>query len=117
MTPLPPGSTIGIIGGGQLGRMLALSAAPLGYRIHIFAPDHDSCAAEVSAEFTCAAYDDREALAKFATQVDVATFEFENIAADPLEEVTSRVPFWPPLDALRIVSELVLEGVVVLGED
>ncbi len=109
MTPLPPGSTIGIIGGGQLGRMLALAAAPLGYRVHIYAPDQDSCAAEVSAEFTCAAYDDRKALAKFASHVDVATFEFENIAADPLEEVTRRVPFWPPLDALRIGQDRVAE--------
>lgn len=102
MTALPPGSTIGIIGGGQLGRMLALAAAPLGYKVHIFAPEEDSCAAEVSAEFTCAAYDDRAALARFAEAVDVATFEFENIDADPLEEVVSRVPFYPPLSALRI---------------
>lgn len=102
MTPLPPGSTIGIIGGGQLGRMLALAAAPLGYRVHIYAPEADSCAAEVAAEFTCAAYDDRKALARFAQSIDVATFEFENIDAAPLEEVASRVPFYPPLGALRI---------------
>jgi 5-(carboxyamino)imidazole ribonucleotide synthase len=109
MTPLRPGSTIGIIGGGQLGRMLALAAAPLGYRVHIYAPDDDSCAAEVAAEFTCAAYDDRAALADFAAKIDVATFEFENIAADPLEEVARRIPFWPPLETLRIGQDRVRE--------
>ena len=61
--PLPPGSTIGIIGGGQLGRMLVIAAATLGYRVHIFAPDDDSCAAEISATVTRAAYSDRAALA------------------------------------------------------
>ena len=109
MSALPPGSTIGIIGGGQLGRMLSMAAAQLGYRVHIFAPDTDSCAADVSAEFTCAAYDDRTALAAFASDVDVATFEFENIDAEPLEEVSRRVALWPPLDALRIGQDRVSE--------
>ncbi len=109
MSALPPGSTIGIIGGGQLGRMLSIAAAQLGYRVHIYAPDTDSCAAEVSAEFTCAAYGDTAALAAFAGKVDVATFEFENIDAEPLEEVSRRVALWPPLDALRIGQDRTLE--------
>lgn len=100
--PLPPGSTIGIIGGGQLGRMLVMAAATLGYRVHIFAPDDDSCAAEISAKVTRAAYSDRTALARFAETVDVATFEFENIDAAPLTEVAERVSLWPPLSALEI---------------
>jgi 5-(carboxyamino)imidazole ribonucleotide synthase len=109
MTALPPGSTIGIVGGGQLGRMLALAAAPLGYKVHIYAPDADCCAAEVSAAFTCAAYDDRAALAAFATAVDVATFEFENVNAAPLSAVAERVPFWPPIKALEIGQDRIAE--------
>ena len=109
MSAFPPGSTIGIIGGGQLGRMLSMAAAQLGYRVHIFAPDADSCAAEVSAAFTCAAYDDTAALAEFARRIDVATFEFENIDAGPLEEVSRRIGLWPPLEALRIGQDRIAE--------
>ena len=79
-----PGSVIGIVGGGQLGRMLAMAAAQLGYKCHIYAPDEDPPAAGVSARFTRGAFDDAEALARFAGEVDVATYEFENIAAAPL---------------------------------
>jgi 5-(carboxyamino)imidazole ribonucleotide synthase len=109
MSAVPPGSVIGIIGGGQLGRMLALAAAQLGYRTHIFAPEAGNCAAEVSNEFTCADYGDRAALARFAEAVDVATFEFENIDAEPLEEVASRVALYPPLEALRIGQDRIAE--------
>ncbi|MEO5613092.1 MAG: ATP-grasp domain-containing protein, partial [Sphingomicrobium sp.] len=79
-----PGSTIGIIGGGQLGRMLAMAAAELGYRCHIFAPDEAPCAAAVAAAHTRAAFDDADALAKFAAAVDVVTYEFENLPVAPL---------------------------------
>ena len=81
---VPPGSTIGIIGGGQLGRMMAIAAARLGYRCHIFAPDEAPCAAAVAAGHTRAAYDDGEALAGFAATVDVVTYEFENLPAAQL---------------------------------
>ena len=84
MTPLAPGSTIGILGGGQLGRMMAMSAAQLGYRVHVFAPEADSVAADVSARFTCAGWHDREALLEFARDCDVITFEFENVPVAPL---------------------------------
>ncbi|MFN3077086.1 MAG: 5-(carboxyamino)imidazole ribonucleotide synthase [Alphaproteobacteria bacterium] len=93
--PLPWGSTIGIFGGGQLGRMTALAAARLGYRCHIFCPDENSPAAQVAAVGTIAAYTDREALRRFAAAVDVVTFEFENIPADSLREVESLVPVRP----------------------
>jgi len=79
-----PGSTIGIIGGGQLGRMMAIAAAQLGYRCHIFAPDEAPCAAAVAAAHTRAAYDDDQALARFAAAVDVVTYEFENLPAAQL---------------------------------
>src|SRR5687768_817500 len=81
---VPPGSTIGIVGGGQLGRMLAIAAAQLGYKCHIFDPHEDPPAAQVAAAFTRAAFDDRQALARFAASVDVATYEFENLAVEPL---------------------------------
>src|SRR5438105_4515659 len=80
-----PGSTIGIVGGGQLGRMLAIAAAQLGYKCHVFDPHEHPPAADVAAVFTRAAYDDTEALRSFAAQVDVATYEFENLPVEPLE--------------------------------
>ena len=81
---VPPGSTIGIIGGGQLGRMMALAAARLGYKCHILDPHEAPCAADVSAHFTRAAFDDEEVLKWFGAQCDVVTYEFENIAVGPL---------------------------------
>jgi 5-(carboxyamino)imidazole ribonucleotide synthase len=81
---LPPGSTIGILGGGQLGRMMALAAARLGYKCHILDPHEHPCAAEVSAYFTRARFDDIEALKRFADRCDVVTYEFENIPVAPL---------------------------------
>jgi 5-(carboxyamino)imidazole ribonucleotide synthase len=81
---IPPGETIGILGGGQLGRMLAMAAAQLGYRCHVYAPERDSVAAEVSARFTCAAWDDAAAMARFAAGCAVVTYEFENVPVAPL---------------------------------
>lgn len=80
-----PGSTIGIIGGGQLGRMLSVAAAQLGYRCHIFDPHEHPPAADVAAYFTRAAYDDVDALKAFAASIDVSTYEFENVPTGPLE--------------------------------
>lgn len=88
---ISPGETIGILGGGQLGRMLAVSAAQLGYRVHIYAPEADSIAAEVSAEFTNAAWDDREAMARFANDCAVITYEFENVPVVPLAALAPAV--------------------------
>ncbi|HEY8433728.1 MAG TPA: 5-(carboxyamino)imidazole ribonucleotide synthase [Sphingomicrobium sp.] len=82
---IPPGSVIGIIGGGQLGRMLAVAAAQLGYKCHILDPVPDGPAAQVSAEFMRADYDDVDALRAFGESVDVATYEFENLPVGPLE--------------------------------
>ena len=82
---IAPGSTIGIVGGGQLGRMLSVAAAQLGYKCHIFDPHEHPPAADVAARFTRAAYDDRAALERFAMQVDVATYEFENLPVEPLK--------------------------------
>jgi 5-(carboxyamino)imidazole ribonucleotide synthase len=81
---IPPGATIGIIGGGQLGRMLSIAAAELGYKCHIFDPHEHPPAADVAAYVTRAEFDDVEALARFAGDVDVATYEFENLPVEPL---------------------------------
>lgn len=79
--PLAPGATIGILGGGQLGRMLALAAAQFGYRTHIFCPEAANPASLVATEATFADYTDEKALAAFAAAVDVVTYEFENVPA------------------------------------
>lgn len=89
MTPLPTGARIGILGGGQLGRLLALSAAGLGFDVHIYCPEENCPAARVAAQVTIAAYDDADALAKFAADCDVITYEFENVPAKTVELITS----------------------------
>jgi len=92
---IAPGSTIGILGGGQLGRMTALAAARLGYRVHSYCPEADSPAFQVSAAATTAAYDDRDALARFAGSVDVITFEFENVPSATAELLAAMKPTRP----------------------
>ncbi len=106
---VPPGSTIGIVGGGQLGRMLALAAAPLGYKCHIYAPDETPPAGEVAARVTRGSFADEAALARFAADVDVVTYEFENIAAGPLRAITDRVALWPPRESLEIAQDRLSE--------
>ncbi len=107
-----PGSTIGIIGGGQLGRMLAMAAARLGYRVHVYAPDAASVAGEVAARFTQGAFDDADALARFAAEVEVVTYEFENIPTGPLAGLAR---LWPPVRALEIAQDRLEEKVFVAG--
>src|ERR1700712_1368022 len=104
MNILAPGSTIGIIGGGQLGRMLAIAAAQLGYRSHIYSPELSGPAADVAPRWTRGAYDDRAALSVLPADIDVATYEFENVDADPLEALGGLVPLHPPLNALRVAQ-------------
>ena len=109
MTILPPGSTIGILGGGQLGRMMAMAAAQLGYRCHIYAPEADSVAAEVSAEFTCAPYEDAAALLAFAKTCDVVTYEFENVPVAPLKKILGKTALRPGIAPLEIAQDRVRE--------
>lgn len=106
---LPPGATIGILGGGQLGRMSALAAARLGYRTHIYAPEAESPAAEVAARWTRAAYDDLAALAAFAADVDVVTFEFENVPVPAAELLAGLKPTRPHPRILHITQERLRE--------
>jgi 5-(carboxyamino)imidazole ribonucleotide synthase len=112
---IKPGSVIGIIGGGQLGRMLAMAAARLGYKCHIYAPDEAPPAAEVAAGFTRGAWDDEAAFGRFARQVDVATFEFENIAAHALRAVAAETMLHPPIRALEIAQDRLAEKEFILG--
>jgi 5-(carboxyamino)imidazole ribonucleotide synthase len=109
LSTVPPGSTIGIIGGGQLGRMLAMAAAQLGYRCHVYSPEASGPASEVSAAWTQGDYADRAKLAAFAASVDVATYEFENVDVGPLEAISEAVPLFPPLAALSIAQDRIAE--------
>jgi len=99
---LRPGATIGVLGGGQLGRMTAMAAAVLGYRCHIYCPDADSPASQVTSRVTQAAYDNEAALAAFAEAVDVVTFEFENIPLATAQFLARRGPVRPSPEVLRI---------------
>src|SRR5665213_2659498 len=76
-----PGSTVGVLGGGQLGRMFAMAARRLGYRVHTLAPEHDTPTGQIADVEINAAYDDLDAVRAFARAVDVVTFEFENVPA------------------------------------
>ncbi|HEX8666818.1 MAG TPA: 5-(carboxyamino)imidazole ribonucleotide synthase [Allosphingosinicella sp.] len=109
MTLVPPGSTIGIVGGGQLGRMLAIAAAQLGYKCHVYAPEEAPPAAEVSAHFTRGTWADEDRLARFGRSVDVATYEFENIAAGPLTALAAETPLYPPRRALEVAQDRISE--------
>lgn len=109
MSPLRPGSTIGIIGGGQLGRMLSIAAAQLGYRCHIYAPEPSGPAADVSAKWVQGDYGDAQKLLEFARDVDVVTFEFENIEPAPLKPLAMAKPLYPPLNALEIGQDRIAE--------
>ncbi|MDB5622365.1 MAG: 5-(carboxyamino)imidazole ribonucleotide synthase [Devosia sp.] len=109
LPPLPPGTIIGILGGGQLGRMLSLAASRLGMRTHIFCPDADSPAFEVTPRKTVAAYDDEAALAAFAAAVDVITYEFENVPAATAQFLAQRKPLRPGAQALAVTQDRLAE--------
>lgn len=113
--PLPPGSVIGILGGGQLGRMTALAAAELGYRCHIYSPDADAPAKEVAAFATTASYDDVAAAHAFAAAIDVATFEFENVPDATLAAIAEHVPVRPNVDCLHVSQDRAREKAFVNG--
>lgn len=100
---IAPGSTLGILGSGQLGRMLAIAAAQLGYRCHIYAPESGP-ACDVSAAFTCAAYDDMAALAAFARSCAAVTYEFENIDPVAIGMLAAHVPVAPGLASLETAA-------------
>ncbi|WP_298215550.1 5-(carboxyamino)imidazole ribonucleotide synthase [Acidocella sp.] len=106
---IQPGGVIGIIGGGQLGRMSAMAAARLGFLVHIYSPESGSPAAQVAARHSIAPYEDLEALRRFAEAVDVITFEFENLPAQALALLDSLKPVRPGPRILAISQDRLLE--------
>lgn len=107
--PLPPNATIGIVGGGQLGRMSVLAAARLGYRCHILTPEEDSPAAQVAWGVTIGDYEHPATLREFAASVDVVTFEFENVSVEGLNLLASLKPVRPAPASLRISQDRIVE--------
>lgn len=107
--PLPPGSVVGILGGGQLGRMLALAAARLGLKTRIYDPDPQAPAFDVTPRHTIAAYEDEAALAAFADAVDIVTYEFENVPAETARFLTRLKPLLPSANALAVAQDRLAE--------
>ena len=112
---LPPGSTIGILGGGQLGRMLSVAASRLGFRTHVYEPAANPPAADVAHRLTTAPYDDMAALAAFADTVDVITYEFENIPTTALDVLEALKPIRPNRRALAISQDRLEEKAFLTG--
>ena len=106
---IPTGGTIGVLGGGQLGRMTAMAAAPLGYTIHVYTKKPDSPTAQVCHQATVAEFDDEEALATFAESVDVVTFEWENIPSESLKFLAQFHPVRPSWDVLETSQDRAIE--------
>jgi 5-(carboxyamino)imidazole ribonucleotide synthase len=115
LPPVAPGGMIGILGGGQLGRMLATAAARLGLKTHIYSDEPDAPAFQVSAAKTFARYDDRAALEAFASACDVVTFEFENVPTAAVEALSRRKPIYPGARALAITQDRLEEKNFVAG--
>ena len=107
--PLPQGARIGILGGGQLGRMLSVAASRLGFVTHIYEPGTNPPAAQVADECTTASYEDTKALRAFAESVDVITYEFENIPTDALDVLEAIKPIYPNREALRVSQDRITE--------
>ncbi len=107
--PLPPGARIGILGGGQLGRMLGLAAARLGLRTHVYDPAAPACAAPVSERWVRAGWDDAAALADFAAGVDVVTYEFENVPLGAVDACAAHAPVRPGRRALEAAQDRLAE--------
>ena len=101
-------TTVGILGGGQLARMMVLAGAPLGLRFVVFDPAADACAGQV-APLQVGAFDDQQALAEFAERVDVITFDFENVPADSAQWLAQRRPVFPNPDALAVAQDRLSE--------
>lgn len=108
-TPLKPGSTIGIFGGGQLGRMLTQAADKLGYKAHVFDVFNDTPAGRVSAARTAAPYDDLNAIREFSQSCDAITYEFENIPAAAIHEANLHAPVFPNAKALETSHDRLVE--------
>src|SRR5499425_3233019 len=98
--PILPGSVIGVLGSGQLGRMFAIAARKMGYRVHTFSPETDTPTGQVADIETSAKYDDLDAVRRFAQSVDVVTFEFENVPSATVDAAAEFVGVHPRGDIL-----------------
>ena len=105
---LTTGSIIGILGGGQLARMLAAAASRMGYKTHIYDPNPDAPAFDVASLRTIGSFQDRGRLKQFAKKIDLVTFEFENVPDSTLDEIGNLVSVFPPKNALSISQDLSL---------
>lgn len=106
---IPPGSTLGMLGSGQLGRMFAIEARRLGYRVHVFSPESQTPTGQVADVEICAAYDDLEAVANFAQNVDVISFEFENVLSETTETASKYAPVRPGANVLHMAQNRIRE--------
>src|SRR3954471_22623005 len=109
MPSILPGSTIGILGGGQLGRMTAMAARSLGYGIHVLDPDGDCAAGAVADRVIAAKFDDADAAAELARQCDVVTLEIEQIGVDALNAAMRHAPVRPSPTIFRVVQDRALQ--------
>ena len=107
--PVLPGSTIGVLGSGQLGRMFAIAARRMGYRVHTFSPDYDTPTGQVADVEVTAPYDDLDRVREFARRVDVVTFEFENVSAEAAAAAAEHAPVRPAGGVLAICQNRVRE--------
>ena len=98
-----PGATLGILGSGQLGRMFAIAARRMGYRVHTFSPDQETPTGQVADKEVCAPYEDLDALAAFCRDVDVISFEFENVPSSASARAAQFVPVRPRGEALHVI--------------
>src|SRR5881275_2092544 len=109
MAIIPPGSTIGILGGGQLGRMTAMAARSMGYSVHVLDPDAECSASPVADRVVAAKFDDADAAADLARHCDVVTLEIEQIGVAALEAATRHAPLRPAASILRIIQDRALQ--------
>jgi 5-(carboxyamino)imidazole ribonucleotide synthase len=107
--PILPGATIGVLGSGQLGRMFAIAARRMGYRVHTFSPDEDTPTGQVADLEMVASYDDLDAVRKFASNVSVVTFEFENVPTETAQAAESRAPVRPGGSILHTTQQRIRE--------
>ena len=109
MKPILPGATIGVLGSGQLGRMLAIEARKMGYRIHTFSPENDTPTGHIADLDVNASYQDLDAIAAFARDVDVVTFEFENVSSEAAAKAAEFAPVRPGGQVLHIAQNRLRE--------
>src|SRR5215218_6071181 len=116
MRAILPGATVGVLGSGQLGRMFAIAARRMGYRVHTFSPDSDTPTGQVADVEVKAGYDDLDAVRRFASEVGVVTFEFENVPAATAAAAAERAPVRPAGEVLHVTQHRLREKTFLAGK-